>query len=91
MRQAKRETVTLTPTEIKAVERALGAKAQLVVRALRAAGLVGAAKSSRERQRRNEPTRRPSGLMTEVIDLFWARLDRKIAAIEAEHRNCCDK
>jgi len=46
MRQAKRETVTLTPTEIKAVERALGAKAQLVVRALRAAGLVGAAKAA---------------------------------------------
>jgi len=41
-----RAAVTLTPTEIKAVERALGAKAQIVIKALRAARLVGVAKAA---------------------------------------------
>jgi hypothetical protein len=39
-----RETVTLTPAEVKAVRRMLGAKAQAVVSALREAGMIGAAK-----------------------------------------------
>jgi hypothetical protein len=42
-----RPAVTLTPAEVRAVERALGAKAQVVVRILRAAGLVGAAKAAK--------------------------------------------
>jgi len=39
-----RETVTLTPAEVKAVQRVLGAKARAVVSALREAGMIGAAK-----------------------------------------------
>jgi hypothetical protein len=46
MRSANRPAVTLTPDEVRKLERALGAKATAVVRALRAAGLVGAAKAA---------------------------------------------
>ena len=42
-----RPAVTLTPAEVRAVERTLGAKAQIVVRILRAAGLVGAVKAAK--------------------------------------------
>src|SRR6266576_787415 len=55
-----RAAVMLTSTEIKGIERVLGAKAQIVVRALRAAGMIGG-ESCHERQRRKEPTLRPSG------------------------------
>jgi len=43
-----RETVTLTPAEVKAVQRVLGTKAQAVVSALREAGMIGAAKAPKE-------------------------------------------
>ena len=46
-----RETVTLTPAEVKALERALGAKARAVVSALREAGTIGAAKAAAKQGR----------------------------------------
>jgi hypothetical protein len=41
----------LTPDEVIKLERALGSKAQMVVRALRAAGMVGAAKAAAKENR----------------------------------------
>jgi hypothetical protein len=46
MRPGNRSAVTLTPDEVRKLERALGEKARAVVKALRAAGLVGAAKQA---------------------------------------------
>ena len=47
MRPGNRSAVTLTPDEVRKLERALGvAKVQIVVRALRAAGMIGAAKAA---------------------------------------------
>ena len=48
MRPGNRETVTLTPSEVKAVQGVLGAKAQAVVSTLREAGMIGAAKAAKE-------------------------------------------
>jgi hypothetical protein len=76
-----RPAVTLTPAEVRAVERALGAKAQVVVRILRAAGLIGAAKAAKRGAdrgpRASVASWRPSDLMAEVIDFFSAWLDRR--------------
>jgi hypothetical protein len=48
MRPGNRETMTLTPSEVKAVQGVLGVKAQAVVSALREAGMIGAAKAAKE-------------------------------------------